>query len=81
MTRIRTISEDEAEGRVARSYEAARKRAGRVFNIVRTMSLNPPVLDASMTLYGVVMKGRSPLSRMQRELLATVVSRTNDCYY
>ena len=36
---IRTVSVDDAAGRLARSYRAAIERAGRVFGIVRTMSL------------------------------------------
>jgi alkylhydroperoxidase family enzyme len=52
-----------------------------VFNIVRSMSLSPPTLRASMELYKAIMFGLSDLSRQDRELLATVVSATNECYY
>ncbi|MEL6715905.1 MAG: peroxidase, partial [Planctomycetota bacterium] len=52
---IRTISPDEATGRLAKTYRAALQRAGRVFGIVRAMSLAPDVLDASMGLYQRVM--------------------------
>jgi alkylhydroperoxidase family enzyme len=45
------------------------------------MSPNPSTLDASMKLYRAVMKGSSPLSLMQRELLATVVSVELNCHY
>jgi alkylhydroperoxidase family enzyme len=45
------------------------------------MSLNPETLRASMELYRAVMFGRSELSRAERELLAVVVSRANDCHY
>ena len=81
MTWIRTILPDEATGRLAKTYKAAIERAGRVFGIVRTMSLAPPILDASMGLYSKVMFARDGLERYQRELLATVVSRANDCHY
>ena len=81
MAWIRTVTDEEAEGRLAESFEAARGRAGRVAEIVRTMSPNPPVLDASMGLYLAVMKRASPLSRQQREMLAVVVSRANECHY
>ena len=81
MTWIRTIPESEATGRLRKSYDAALARAGRVFAIVRSMSLSPAVLDASMTLYRTVMFAREGLARRQRELLATVVSRVNDCHY
>jgi alkylhydroperoxidase family enzyme len=81
MAHIRLIEESEATGEVKAHYDAAVKRAGKVFQIVKSMSPNPRVLSASMRLYSEVMKGSSPLSRTQRELLATVVSRANDCYY
>lgn len=81
MAWIRLISDDEATGRLRKSYRAAIERAGRVFGIVRTMSLAPPVLDASMALYQRVMFAREGLQRYQREMLAVVVSRANDCHY
>ena len=52
-----------------------------VFGIVRLMSPNPPVLQASMAQYRAIMFGPSPLTRAQREMMAVVVSRTNDCFY
>ena len=81
MAWIRLIADDEATGRLARSYRAAIQRAGRVFGIVRAMSPNPRVLEASMAFYRAVMFGPSPLSRRQREMLAVVTSRANDCHY
>jgi alkylhydroperoxidase family enzyme len=81
MAWIRTVGLEEATGRLKRTYDAAVARAGRVWQIVRTMSLQPHVLDASMEFYGQVMFGRSPLTRRQREMLAVVTSRANDCHY
>ena len=81
MAWIRTVADHEAEGRLARSFRAAVARAGRVFGIVRLMSLEPAVMDASMGLYGAMMHGPGPLTRAQRELLAVVVSRHNHCHY
>ena len=78
---IRTISPEEATGRLAKTYRAALQRAGRVFGIVRAMSLAPDVLDASMGLYQRVMFREDGLSRRQREMLAVVVSHANDCHY
>ncbi|HEB53748.1 MAG TPA: hypothetical protein ENI87_10900 [bacterium] len=78
---IRVVQDDEATGDCARELDAARRRAGRVWNIVRAMTPNPAVLRASMQLYQAVMYGESPLSRRQRELLAVVVSRRNGCVY
>lgn len=78
---IRTISLTEATGRLAKSYEAAVARAGRVFGIVRAQSLAPAVLDASLGLYQKIMYAPAGLTRRQREMVATIVSRVNDCHY
>ena len=79
---IRTFRVEEATGRLARTYRAAIERAGRVFGIVRAMSLHPAMLDASMGLYIAIMKtDAGHISGRQREMLATVVSRVNDCHY
>lgn len=78
---IKTISPDEATGPLRAEYDAAVKRAGRVWNIVRVKSLNPSALKASLAFYRTLMFGPSSLSRGQREMLAVVVSRTNGCRY
>jgi uncharacterized peroxidase-related enzyme len=78
---LRLIDEDEATGELRREYDAALERAGKVFNIVKAMSLNPRVLGASMGLYQAIMFGPSELSRAERELLAVVVSSANKCHY
>ena len=81
MAHLRLIDPQDADGLLAEEYEAAVERAGKVFNIVRSMSPNPEVLKASIEMYKAVMFGPSPLSRQERELLATVVSAENECYY
>lgn len=81
MAWIRTIAVEEASGRLKGLYDAAVRRAGRVFQIVRAMSLSPPILDASLAFYQRVMFARGGLARRQREMLAVVVSRANDCHY
>lgn len=78
---LRLIDPDDAEGALAEEYAAAVGRAGKVFNIVRSMSLSPHVLHASIELYKAIMFGPSGLTRQERELLGTVVSATNDCHY
>ncbi len=78
---MRLIEVGDATGELKRQYDAAVERAGKVFNIVKSMSLRPGVLERSMELYRAIMFGRSDLSRAERELLAVVVSRANDCHY
>jgi len=81
MAYLRLIEVGEASGIAAEEYEAAVQRAGKVFNIVKSMSLSPAAMRASMGLYQAIMHGGSELTRDQRELLAVVVSAANDCYY
>ncbi|HWQ24987.1 MAG TPA: carboxymuconolactone decarboxylase family protein [Gaiellaceae bacterium] len=81
MPYLRLIEESEAEGILREEYDAALARAGKVFNIVKAMSLRPAVLRASMQLYREIMFGESGLSRRERELLATVASAEQSCHY
>jgi alkylhydroperoxidase family enzyme len=81
MSWIEQVPEEDAAGAIEREYAAARQRAGKVWNIVKLMSLNPAVLRGSMDLYTATMKGESPLSRAQREMIAVVVSKANNCHY
>ncbi|MGQ0733083.1 MAG: carboxymuconolactone decarboxylase family protein [Acidobacteriota bacterium] len=71
----------DATGLLKAEYDAAIARAGRVWQIVRIKSLNAPALKQSIALYATLMKGSSPLSRAQREMLAVVVSQANGCHY
>jgi alkylhydroperoxidase family enzyme len=76
-----SIDPDQAKGTLRRVYDAAVRRAGRVFQIVRAMSLAPETLEASLELYlSVMLRGRG-LERRQREMLAVVVSLANHCHY
>lgn len=81
MSWIYQVPVDEASGPVKREFDAALARAGRVWNIVHVMSVNAVVMKASMGMYKAIMYGPSPLSRVQRELLATVVSAELNCRY
>ena len=71
-----------ARGLLRRLYDTALKRAGKIFQILQIQSPRPETLRASTQLYLEVMySAKSPLSRSQREMIATVVSRANDCFY
>lgn len=71
----------QSHGLLRKLYDAALKRAGYVAQVLRLMSVKPKTLESSMELYIDVMHRPSPLSRAQREMIAVVVSRANDCYY
>ena len=82
MAWIHTVDEAEATGAVKEEYDAAIARAGQLYNIVKLFSVRPKSLHAFVELYKIVMHDPDcPLSRMQREMIATVVSKVNECHY
>ncbi len=82
MAWIRVVPLDRAQGRLKAIYDASIKRSGKVFGIVRSQSLDPPALSASMALYTTTTTTpRAPLSRWFRELIGVTVSRLNECHY
>ena len=82
MAWIKIVSETEAVGPIAKHYKAAVGRSGAVAGIVKLHSNHAPTLRASMSLYSATTTMEdNPLPRSTRELIATIVSRTNDCFY
>ena len=81
MAYIDLVKPEDAAGLVQVEYEKGIRRSGRVYNILKIMSRSPQALQASMRMYLASMFGESELSRAQREMLAAVVSWTNDCFY
>lgn len=54
---------------------------GRVDNIMSIHSLNPRGLAAHQGLYSSAMSGTASLRKVERELIALVVSLENHCHY
>lgn len=50
-------------------------------NILRIHGVHSRVMRQHYDLYMELMRGPSPLSRIQREMLAVVVSAANGCHY
>lgn len=78
---IEQVPHEVATGLLKRELDTAVRRAGRVWHIVHVMSLNPEAMRDSIRFYRTIMFGESPLTRVQRELLATVTSAELDCHY
>lgn len=78
---IEQVPVDEATGLLKEELDRAVERAGRIWNIVHVMSVNPEAMRDSIRFYVTVMLGASPLTRVQRELLATVTSAELACHY
>jgi len=93
MTWIKTLSMQDDE-RVKAAIEAQRKvypaeyavpvhpvNNGESSSIVASHSLIPDALYHSFSAFGAMMSPELPLSRRQHEMIATMVSVTNRCFY
>ena len=50
-------------------------------NIIQVHGVHSRTLRQHYELYRELMYAKGPLSRVQREMIAVVVSATNDCHY
>ncbi|MCW9708779.1 peroxidase-related enzyme [Fodinibius salsisoli] len=81
MAYINIIEPEEATGSLKKIYEELEKKRRKLARIHKVQSLHPETIVAHMELYLSIMFSRSPLSRAQREMMAVVVSATNECEY
>ena len=81
MAFIRYVEEADAPEDLRAMYAKYRDPGGWVDNILRIHGLNPPSLSAHFGLYRTLMRGRSELSVVQREMIAVTVSSINECHY
>lgn len=81
MAHVHMTPYEDATGICRREYDAALRRAGRIWNIVAIQSQLPEVMRDSLRLYQSLMFGPSPLTRAQREMIAVVTSSANECHY
>ena len=57
------------------------EKLGFVPNVFNTYSLRPQRLRNFMAMYNEIMLSKSGLSKLEREMVAVVVSSANRCYY
>ena len=81
MAFIPYIEVSEASPQLRELYDQYREPAGHVDNVLRIHGANPPSLAAHYDLYVTLMRGPSELSKIQREMIAIVVSSINACHY
>lgn len=81
MSWINTVPYEEAEGDLRKIYDETKAKFGDVINLVSIQSLRPDTLTFGRQLYRHLMTVPGGLSRLQRVLIATVVSRLNNCFY
>ena len=77
------ISDEEARQlpELAERYRRYAEGSAGLDNILKIHSLNPRSMDNHMELYVHLMRGRSGLSLLERELIGVAVSAANECHY
>jgi uncharacterized peroxidase-related enzyme len=81
MAWVRTVPEEAASGKLQEVYQRARERAGFVPNIAKLQSLRPATAGRGFDLYRQVMDDPTGITKRERVLIATVVSKVNGCLY
>jgi hypothetical protein len=96
MTWIKTVSPEAADPELKRCYEAiyalyppeyasevpsVRRADGTADSISAAHSLIPEAMRHAMSSYGALLSSNLPLTRGQHEMIATVVSADNRCFY
>ncbi|MFV9673671.1 MAG: peroxidase [Acidimicrobiia bacterium] len=82
MSWIDVIDDDSWDGELGALHDrVADPASGRVDHIMGVHSLNPRSLAAHDTLYRSAMRGTATLRKVDRELIALVVSTINECHY
>jgi hypothetical protein len=96
MTWIPVVPFEKAQGELRQAYEAVyalyppeyrsevgavRRPDGTSDSIVAAHSLIPAALLHSMSAFGAMLSAALPLTRPQHEMIATVVSALNGCFY
>jgi hypothetical protein len=96
MTWIKTVSPAQANPELKSCYEAVyalyppeyqievgaiRRPDGSVDSIVAAHSLIPQALRHALSAYGVLLAPDLPLQRRHHEMIATLVSALNRCFY
>jgi len=81
LTWLRVPREDELPPEVLELWQPSLEKLGFVPNVLRLFALRPSHLLAWNAHYEEAMKGESGLTKAEREMIAVVVSVTNDCAY
>lgn len=81
MSRIKVIAPAEASGRLKEIYGNIASSRGQVAEVLKIQSLRPESIVKHLDFYMEIMYAKSELRRVDREMMAVVVSVTNKCEY
>ena len=74
-------SPDPTEEDLTKYWAKCVEKLGMVPNVIRAVSTNPKKARTFISMYNELMLGESGLSKLEREMVAVVVSSANRCYY
>ena len=81
MAWVRTVAVEAATEKLQEVYDRVRQRSGKVSNIAKLQSLRPKSMEHGFNLYCRLMDDPTGISKRERVLIATVVSKANGCLY
>jgi len=81
MSWIHEVPYEQADSKLKPVYDRLIAQRGKISNILKVHSLNPQALQDHLNLYMGLMFGPSGLKRAERETIAVVVSRADNCDY
>ncbi len=81
MAWVQMVTGETASGKLQELYRRVRERAGIVPNIAQVQSLRPKTTELGFGLYCQIMDDPTGISKRERVLIATVVSKVNGCLY
>jgi uncharacterized peroxidase-related enzyme len=81
MSRLNTFPVESATGELAETFNAIRKRVGRVPNAFATIGSNSPELLAQVLQLNAMLQTKSALSKRQLEAINLALSENSGCDY
>ena len=79
--KIRLPAKDSLDPDMRKYFQVCEEKLGFVPNVLACYSFDQDKLRAFSALYNDLMLGDSQLSRLEREMIAVVVSSANHCFY
>ena len=66
---------------IQKYFKLCKEKLGLIPNVLKAYSHNTEKLNAFTNMYNEIMLAESGLSKLQREMIAVVVSSINKCFY
>ena len=66
---------------IQKYFKLCKEKLGLIPNVLKAYSHNTEKLNAFTIMYNEIMLGESGLTKLQREMIAVVVSSINKCFY